>query len=377
MKKKVGIITFHTAINYGVHLQAFALIQAATELGYEAHIIDYRKKTEKEAKQRIKNTNLYRIKNLRTIIGNKIYNNSNMQKIRREKFDEFDRKYLNLTKYCDDYVSISNEISDYFALICGSDQIWNPYQTHGNEVYFCRNIERKRRIAYAPSIGVDEIPNELKTVYGKLIGEIQYRSVREEAGKKILNNLGFERCEVVVDPTLLISENFWKKLSGKSKLDSLPLRYVVCYILGDQEIIDAVGEYYKDKDITVLNISQHYRHNRKSINVKDVYPGIEEFLALFERALAVYTDSFHGTMFSVIFKKNFYVYRREDTMNNLNSRIESFVNRVNLADRFLSRDERIEMKSLDYQKCQYVLSTWIDQSKKYLQDALRSIEGIS
>lgn len=371
--KKVGIITFHNAINYGVHLQAFSLVHTIKELGYEAHVVDYRKK------RITTNVNDYfklfyrQLIGIKSILKNKIYNNNDSQKARRDKFLEFDSRFLNLTKHCDNYQDVSNVVANYHALVCGSDQIWNPFHTYCNPIYFCQNIESSRRISYAASIGTDSIPTQNETKYKRMISEIPYKSVRESSAKKILDKLGFLDCKVVVDPTLLIPHNVWQNMTKDVQMRKMPSDFVVCYILGNQEIIDRVATYYKNTGTVVINISQHIR--KQNEYVIDIYPGIEEFLWLFEHAKAIYTDSYHGTMFSIIYRKCFLSFKRYDTDMNLNTRIDSFLEEIGLQDRFINVNESLEMPPLKYSDFLPKLDHWIDISYRFLAESLEKINS--
>lgn len=373
-KKKVGIITFHTAVNYGVHLQAFSLVHIIKNLGYVPEVIDYRKKTE-EVQVKFKKI-LGWLTGFNKIISNKAYNKGKLQIARRAEFERFDKTYLKLSLYCDNSEDVKNLSKDYDAVICGSDQIWNPYHTHGNGVFFCESVPSHKRIAYAPSFGIKELPEGYIEIYTHLIGEIKFISVREEAGRKIVKKITGKDAVVVVDPTLLVSKQVWKKLASGPNEKMCYENYVLCYLLGEQKYIDTIVEYWSLKGVKVINISQHKREY-KSSDVIELYPSIEEFLYLFENANFIYTDSYHGVMFSLINEKDFYVFSRRDTLMDLNSRIENVLIKLDLMDRVVSNIAEIivEEAHINYQDVNKIMKNWIDESIKYLKDSLYSVCG--
>jgi SepF-like predicted cell division protein (DUF552 family) len=246
-----------------------------------------------------------------------------------------------------------------------------------NDIYFCKTISKKRRIAYAPSFGVESIPDRVKDKYKELLGEINFLSVRESSGARIIKELIDRDSPVVVDPTLLLSEDDWSQLIG-NELNDYSLykerKYVVCYFLGEhKKDIKKINDYYMQKNIVVLNISQHY--NKKYSNVIDIYPGIEEFLYLIKNSLAVFTDSYHGTMFSVVYNRDFYSFKRNDTTVNLNTRIESFLTIINHQERFINHltEKHLLNIGLNYEHINRLICEWKTKSLSFLRDSFLEI----
>ena len=372
---KVGIITFHTAINYGGHLQAYALQTAISQMGMSAEIIDYTKKVEHKSVGHY----IEAILGIFKIIKIKKYRKSSEYLLRKEKFQNFDKHYFFLSQKCENRNDVLRLSKDYLAIVCGSDQIWNPFHTHCNDIFYGGTIEQNRRIAYAPSFGTDSIPKRIQVDYKRLLNAVNYLSVRELSGARIIEELTGRKSLVVVDPTLLISKDVWLSLVHNSKNDYMEYSnkpFVVCYFLGKHERdLKTINDYFYEKGILVLNISQ--TPNGKYNNTIDVFPGVEEFLFLICNSLAVFTDSYHGTMFSIIFERDFYSITRNDTKVNLNSRIGSFLSKIHCSEHMVKNVSYnlLNNMSVDYHTINETLTEWKKESYSFLRESIFDIEG--
>lgn len=373
VKKKVGLITFHNSINYGVFLQAYALQTFIELAGYEAEIIDYNKFTENKKKKSI----VYRIKHLKESL--KIFHmicflHKKRVKEKEGKFRIFAQNNFKLSKLMGTFDDIVKEESEYDKFVCGSDQIWNPEYTQGNPVYFLRFTPREKRIAYAPSFGVRQLSKilyEYLNKYKLYLSEFSAISVRESTGQSIIHDFLSISPNVVVDPTLLLSEKCWQEKCRKVQIKGK--KYVLFYVLGDNYLyrklakkIAAQGRY------TVMCIPTNPLWDRLRC-VKRCYAGIDEFLYLIRNAEYIITDSFHGTAFSVIFRKNFSAILRNDTAHSLCSRIEDFLGKIHLQKNCVNVSDILSINvnnKTNYSYSVEVLETWIEESKEYLEKAL-------
>ena len=176
MKKKVGIATLHTAINYGVYLQAYAMQKKVEDFGYDAEIIHYVKRTESGSSSskssKIKRLILHPVQT-KKIVNNKVMKAGENFSRRSFAFSKFASKNFNLTRLCNDVEDAEEIAKKYDACVCGSDQIWNPVHTDCNPYYFLQFVPAEKRIAYAPSVACEEIPEKYLENFKNYISSFQ------------------------------------------------------------------------------------------------------------------------------------------------------------------------------------------------------------
>lgn len=259
--------------------------------------------------------------------------------------------------------------------IAGSDQLWNPL-IHGgknNKAYFLDFVDLpKKRIAYAPSIGIEKIPEENKEEFIRLVKQFNNLSVRELSGKKIIEEFTGKKCRVVLDPTLLLPKDEWLSVASKP-LYKKP--YIFCYLFSEREYTGEFVEYIKNKlqmdIVTIPFVKSEY--SRNSIKIKNAGP--KEFVSLIANASLVITDSFHATAFSINLNVPFYsLYRNSlDEKNNMNTRIDNILNLVDLESRRITCKaefpESVEL-NIEFEKSNKILEERRLADKKYLFDAI-------
>lgn len=272
------ILTFHSELNYGAAMQAYAL-QKYLKKSNNVNILNINMKKDKQ-------------KFLREILTlNK-----------KKNFNKFIKNNFNLSKKVKSLDDVKNILKQYDYAIVGSDQVWAFDLIKGYEDVFYLNmdIENTKKISYAASFGKDEnIINNKQTVC-KYLKHFDKISVREESSKELLNNMGID-CIDVADPTLLLNAEEYVQyfnLTKKSK------KYILVYMLViDEEIVNIVNEINKKLDMDIICFNNKNRFGKRCKCVPNASP--EEFVELFYNASFVVTNSFHGTCFSIIFKKNF------------------------------------------------------------------------
>lgn len=377
--KRIGIVTFHTAINYGVYLQCYALQERIKYFGYDAYIIDYRKRTD-DAVTVNKSASFIKkiIENKKSIFKiNKIFGYFKMKKIKKsnlyqkriKKFHDFSNKYHQLTQYCESYEEVNSIGKDFDACVCGSDQIWNPLYTKCNPVFFLKFMPENKRIAYAPSIGTGDIPLEMRNEFAEAVAGMSFLSVREKDGADIIKELTGLNAKVVVDPTLLLHKNDWLKLISEDK-EKEP--YVLCYFLSrSNNHLKILNKLKSNTGLNVIQIPMAYEEY-VSPTGKHCYASINEFITLFHNAEFILTDSFHGVVFSVIFNRNFYAIKRSDTGRGLHSRIDNFLKKLDLSERIVTDKncDLIDITITNYSRANNILEEWRQESNDYLRDSL-------
>lgn len=344
---KIGIVTIDS-VNYGNKLQNYALQHVLRDFGFEVETYFY-------------NTTINNIHNkikmmACCIVRSKAYKFSSFRKLIKWSQFTFDTLYLNK--------DITNQ---YKYFIAGSDQIWNPLFSFNGIANFLTFVRPEKRISYAASFGVNHIPLEKKKDYIKWLSEIPNISVREETGADIVEELIGVRPQVVLDPTLLLTSAEWHKIAKKPSF-KLPKKYALKYFLGNSdENVSTVQNYLSDeKGLNTFDI--------RALNKmgKEIPVGPSEFLYLIENAECVITDSFHGSVFSILFKKPFVVFDRKDKEKDISSRIDSLCSMFKLnANRY--GDEKFDIENLmklDYSHVEAILLKEKEKSLSFLRKSL-------
>ena len=338
---KVGIITINNDYNFGNRLQNYALIKYLSNMNIDAENIH-----KISSKQKIK-------KIIKKFIPKKDY-------IRSGKFNKFNKNIK--TKYIKDY-SFNKEQYNFF--ITGSDQVWNPNFAAKNEQFldFAKN---NQKISYAASIGLPELPKQEKERFKKYLEEFKSISVREDAGKKIVEDLTDRKdVEVLIDPTMLLSQEEWTKILKKPSI-KIEKKYILIYFLGkmSEKRKQAIEKIAKEKNYQIINI-----FDKKSNYYKF---GPAEFLYLEKNASLICTDSFHSCVFSILFNRPFVSFDREEQhMDNMNSRIDTLISKFKLENRrFNGKEITKENLNHDYTEAYKILEKERKKSAEFLKKAL-------
>jgi polysaccharide pyruvyl transferase WcaK-like protein len=342
--KKIGIITIVKVNNYGAELQAFALQRKLRDLGYDAEIIDYlfykHNKHIKTAKSKpwisigFKNQIKEILSPVFYNIKTALYRNS--KRIREKKFDEF--HFFN-TQFSKTFFSIDelyNAQLDYDVFIVGSDQVWNPSSNTNLDPYFLTFAPKnKKRISYASSFGVAEVPPSTIPFYKERLQQFTAISVRESQAVDLVNKILDKPALHVLDPTLLLSKNEWSRIS---KTPDVKKPYILLYILSPSDFATRLAESIAiQTGWKIVRICKEATREDKNKTIKNIIDaGPSEFIGWFLNASFIITNSFHGTAFSINFNKPFYTIAPSHKTNN--SRQQSLLNLLGLEKRLLKED---------------------------------------
>lgn len=229
-----------------------------------------------------------------------------------------------------------------------------------------------KKISYAASIGLPDIPVYLREEYRKNLLKFDSISVREEAGARLLKKYFGIEAQIVLDPTLLLDVRQYKKIEKDPKsFDKKKGSYILCYFLKEQnEYGDAVREYAGNKKLEIAGHT-HCEENKCWMQHLEAI-GPREFLALIDNAAAVFTDSYHGAVFSLLFHKEFFIFKRfaADDANNQNSRICQ-LEKWFRTDRIIENYRDIfHCRKLDYSDFEVRVSQARQFSKKFIEESL-------
>ena len=380
---KIATITCHNVYNYGASLQAYALQRYLSQAGHDVPIIDYKPyylNNRYNWRHIPAESRLYPYKDY---VGTQcIYFLLKNRKIyktigRKRKFDDFRKKFLTLT---DNTYTSAEELratppqADLY--IAGSDQIWNPYLY--DPYYFLEFVQDSRRkIAYAPSFGVMEIPHRCQQRLRKAIAPFRYVSVREKRGAEIVRELTGKQVMVAVDPTLLVSMAHWQTLA--KPIDS-EQKYLFCYFLSENaRYLETAEKIAREKHLTIRMLPMVAADFKKPGTVKEPV-GPREWLGLVENADYVLTDSFHCTLFSIRFHKQFNVLQRfkEGDKRGQNSRIHTLLQTANMQNRLVVPGEDATTEIISdgcFQTADARMAAQAADSRQWLEQALQSCEG--
>lgn len=387
---KIGIITMSGGQNYGCALQTFAVIKAYEALGHEAVLIpdttsngvrsQYQhqsklsklKPTYAVSALKVRMKNKYFLKNQRDkllpeIIGHK--KNSRIyisEKQKRAKvFHDFYKNYIPQTDFTINKNDLSAEkLKDFDFFSAGSDQIWNPTYPHTSEIKFLTFANNNQKLTFAPSFGISELPEYAKAPYREWLSQLPFISVREQSGADIIKELTGKDASVICDPTLTISRETWESIESKPCFDcSKP--YALTYFLGNESncyrrYIDKVA---KEKGLQVINLFD--------IRESEFYcTGPSEFIYLIHHADAVFTDSFHAAVFSIIFKKDFVVFDRIEDGRSMGSRLKTLLNKFSLSDRMYNSVLKSNFIETDFSRTDEILKTEKAKALEFLKNSI-------
>ena len=289
--------------------------------------------------------------------------------IKKRKFKNFEDNFLNLTKAVYVKNDLKNLSKKYDYIITGSDQVWNYLITNTDPTYLLDFVEDNyKKIAYAASFGVENVPDNLKEWYKNLLNDFKAISVREKQGQQIIKDLCNLDVPVVLDPTLLLNKNDWLKLNfHKVKRN----KYILLYCLRKSDLLNEMAEKIKEVDdleLVALNPRTRFMYSKFSAATA----GPEEFVELFMNAEYVLTNSFHGMAFSINFNKKFLVDLDTKSAQNTNSRLLNILELLDLTDRIVSEPQDISKmyEEIDYKKVNEILDIERQKSLSYLKTSL-------
>lgn len=376
---KIGITTiFPGNINYGGMLQAYALPYAIKQIGGDKICVEQINfeytgnplypNLLSRCKQYSLRQIVAKVKEMR--ISKKTYLISDKLKKRISLFENFRSKYIpQSTLYkVNEHEKIGK---DYDVLITGSDQVWNPNVVR--DVFMFDFPTGARKIAYAASIARASLCSEEKKYMLPRIGKFDFIGVRELSAKNILVSEGID-SNVVLDPTMLLTQGEWNEVVSPRLISE---KYVLLYSFSDCCLKKQIGEYYASKNIKVAQIPYvkmcFNPYDGKSTFEKMWDVGPSEFLSLVKYAEHVYTDSFHGTVFSILFHKQFTVFERAHKAGkvSMNSRITDLLKTFGLSDR-LSNDALLTSQNIDYNQVEPILCKLRKESKDWLVNSINS-----
>ena len=379
--KKIGIATVHTGYNYGSALQAYATKMILYKLKYQGIVISLKGSLIKGRDVRLKKIVVIIFRMLKQPFKTerflKQYSNSMSHELSprsKDLFDTFTKEFLKPQYLGWRKLKKLAKKEEFVAFLCGSDQIWNADALYVDPFYYLRFAPRKKRIAFAPSFGRGMIPKYNKKVMKKYISEINVLSVREKTGINIIKNLCDKDAVWLLDPTLLLSKNEWKRCLGIN-LISRNKEYILAYFLDkpSERAKECLKRLSQKEKLPIVELP--YSVEEDDWYDKSPDAGPKEFVYYISHAKYVCTDSFHGTAFAINFEVPFFTFERQyGAAGKQSSRIQSILELTNLMQRFNPEDITL-YEEIDFGYSRKILGLERDKTENYLRDALQKIKG--
>lgn len=366
---KVNVITITGESNYGNSLQNCAVINVLNNLGCDARTI----KTEYEpdfSKPCKKNLKIY------TKLALKIKNYHWYK--RQVKFKKFSNKYLNKTSktYSE---SLPLPVNDCDAIVFGSDQIWNfaalERMKNGVSFYTGGFDFDGLKIAYSASLGANGIPADFCDTVSKNLSSFAAISVREQNAKSVVENLTDKSVAVTIDPTLMLDRSQWLKIAKKPKYVRKGERFILTYFLGAQpdSVKNFVASVSKKYNLRAISLQSEWTEQCDIADVDIYSTSPDEFLWLVANCDIMFTDSFHGSVFSIINDKPFRFFDRNTYyVGDMSSRLDTLFDKFKIGSWCRGNvDENIDnVFYKDYSNVNNTLSKERAYALSYLKNAL-------
>ena len=323
----IGVMTFLHNDNYGSALQAYALQRVIREAGYECEHIDFQPDRNEKIRNLLQSGNSPKLI-LEGIRKRVVRAGQVGARQKSEAIPDFYQRRMKLTHRCRNMRELNTISKKYDILLCGSDQIWNPVWL--NPAYFLTFAEKEaRRIAYAASLGVSELPkaDKIRKIRRWTEG-FEAISVREEEGAELMQEMTGKRPEVMPDPVCLLSAEEWNEIAEKPP-EGQP--YLLCYFIGENTGYWArVRQLQQETGLRVLVMPVTAESYRSGYELLDG-AGPEGFLGAVQDAACFCTDSFHGLAFGTIFGVGTELLRRysDSDPESKNSRVDHFLRLAN------------------------------------------------
>lgn len=382
----VGVCIKYFHENYGGMLQAFATIKMLELRGIDYELIQYKKNL----------TYCQKIRSIPRLLNPILMNDKyedfvkkvGMKKhpefaehevVRKKAFEHFrTSKFTRLSPEFCGYRALCEGANRYDAVVTGSDQLWSPAGLPTNFYNLMFVPDRIRKISYASSFGVSQIPWYQKKRTARYLERLDFISMRENRGSEIVKELTGRLVPTILDPVFMFDKNGWEKLIPVKKEIDEP--YILAYFLGaNPKYRSAVKELScrtKCRIVALRHLDQYVEADENFGDIAPYNVGPEEFLNLLRGAEYVCTDSFHGTCFSIIHQKKFLVFNRYSDMSKTskNSRIDTLSENLGIADRRYSGEVMKIVDEINYTSVMKKFSKFYDVTEDYLNAAFNGLK---
>lgn len=361
---KVSTLTFQESLNYGALLQAHALQRVLAGMGHDAEIINYHSK----AKEAFYQSKLDKSKSLANNIN--ILLSFGLRRRRTQIAASFLKSHLALTARV---FAVKEDLEAYArtrdCIICGSDQIWNVVKTKNDATYFLDFVhDIHKKIAYAPSFGIATIPEQAWAFYQKHLASFSKISVREASGASLLRDLLGRSAPVVLDPCMLLTADQWDTVAQPTPVHT---PYIFLYYVNDAKpLVDYAKALSAQTGMKVIFRARTIHDLRDGF--KNVNLSVPQFVDTIKNASYVITNSFHGTVFSILYQKKFISFAGQRKTFDTSSRVVDLLNDLGLQARLYTGDRQALFAEWDHAQVESILAEKRQASLQFLTEAIQS-----
>lgn len=357
---KVGILTFHSAMNFGAVLQCHGLYKTIKQLGHDVSVIDYRPPYLYVPRPEVGKKEML----IHPIRSYKKYKRTTFWRERYDKFFKFQKKEWKTTSVITDTNNLKKITNTFDVIVVGSDQIWNESLNGNDQPWYGFTDSKAKWITYAASAGDANLSDKSKKLLQNTLINFSSISVRETRLADIISCISTEnQIPVVLDPTLLADHKCWKKWTQPIIEED----YIVVYQARPNDntfrIAGAIGEQINVKKIVVLDV--HKNVKRLGYDTYNASP--QDFVSLIANCRCLVTTSFHGTAFSIICQVPFYTLRLNDGAD---ERSTHLLTQLQLGTRIIDSDSNPKFSIPDYSSCNETLSRLRVEALDYLSHCI-------
>ncbi|MDZ4180970.1 MAG: polysaccharide pyruvyl transferase family protein [Coriobacteriia bacterium] len=385
---RVAIVSCYDKENYGSMLQAYATQHYLEGMGAVAVTVDKSGLDREIAAgrrsyylQNVLNFDLYTTKmglvlhRVRQRINPSF--SASMRK-RQLAFMDFAESRFHLSPQTTSFADLSEYCKQFDAVVVGSDQLWLPVNIAGGFFTLSFVPDTTRRVSFATSFGISSLPGSFKERTAAFLRDFDSISVREESGRRIVEDLLGRSVEVVCDPTMLLTPDQWQAIEEEGfEIPDEP--YVLCYFLGrnswHRECARTLADREGCKIVALTHLDEYIAHDELYADFTPYDVGPADFVKLVRNAQFVCTDSFHGSIFSVLFGRQFFSFRRHSaaTSFSTNSRLDTLLEGLGLERRLIeNRVQFLEQADapIDFHSPHQEVAALKSRSHAYLRRAL-------
>lgn len=365
---KAGIITFHNSYNCGSMLESFAIHKYLKNKGVDNEIVNFSNQGQRQMYSVISKNN-----SLKNIVKNiLLFPHYKKLRYNNNKYEEFKRNNFALSKEYHESSDIDE--SNYSIVVAGSDQIWNVTIKDADDAYFLNWVKNAKKVAYAPSFGARKIANysNNQQKYINYLKEFEAISIRENNGQKWIKEMLGINVPVLIDPTLLLDYKEYDEILDndfKIPFDKYIFFYCPKFNTEICKFIKKVSEKYK-LPIIVWSAKNYHLKGIARFGFKlPEYESPAVYLKLIKNAEMIFTTSFHGTIFSTIYKKRFFTIKNGEMYGD-DDRVLTLLQSLDMMERLIPYDfdEKVNyMSEVDYSKYDNSIKKLRETAEDFIQ----------
>jgi len=367
MGKNIAIVTFwDSQDNYGQVMQAYSLCRYISSLGHNPYIIKYRYREPRNLKYYLKRHYIFMME-----VKSFLQNPSGYMRSKRIKrqhdgycrgFDAFRANHIPMTDMVYDQVELKSNPPQADLYISGSDQIWSLL----DPIYFLQFAsDEKTCLAIGPSCGGRMFSEAEREILRRFLQRYQFIGLRENRDRELISGLGYQEAKTVVDPTLLLTADDYNRIAGSTQTKG---NYILVYLISNKFDLEMnqIYDFAQGHHLEVKYVASQGRYDY----YEKVYPTPEEWLGLVRDATHVVTNSFHGTVFSLLYNRSFTVIPQKGSSKRMNTRIVDLLRPLGLENRIFNGDMQVFDTIIDYDKVNSILNEFVNKSIKEINKYL-------